>query len=119
MSTLLLVCAACAGALGGFLALSLAMDRHHEDAYGRGTTAGRRRPWLRAAGAALLVLSFCASLGLKGPTQGWVLWFGMLTAAALATVGIASYAPRRAARIGIAAALLAVTCLPPGLLLAA
>ncbi|MDM0028092.1 DUF3325 domain-containing protein [Variovorax saccharolyticus] len=114
-----LVMSAGAGALGGFLSLCLAMDRHHEDAYGRGTTPGRRRPWLRAAGAAMLVLSLGASLGLQGPTRGWVLWFGMLTAAALAAAGIASYAPRRAARIGMAAALLAVACLAPGLLIAA
>ena len=64
---------------------------------------------------ALLLLSLSASLGLQGPTQGWVLWLGMMTAAALAVVGIASYAPRRATRIGMAAALLAVLSLPPGL----
>lgn len=119
MSALLLGCAAFAGALGGFLALSLAMDRHHEDAYGRGSTPGRRRPWLRAGGTALLLLSLAASLRLQGSTQGWVLWFGMLTAAALTVVGIASYGPQRAARIGAGAALLAVLGLPPGLWTAA
>jgi len=116
MTPLLLGCAAFAGALAGFLALSLAMDRHHEDAYGRGTTPGRRRPWLRAAGTALLLLSLGASLGLQGATQGWVLWFGVLTAAALQVVGIVGYAPRQAARIGLCAALLAVASLLPGLL---
>ncbi|MDM0035048.1 DUF3325 family protein [Variovorax sp. J22P271] len=116
MNTLLLVCAAFAGALAGFLALGLAMDRHHEDAYGRGSTPGRRRPWLRAAGAALLLLSLWASLGLQGSTQGWVLWFGVLTAAALAAAGILASRPQRAAAIGVGASLLALASLPPGLL---
>lgn len=116
MNTLLLGCTAFAGALAGFLALALSMDRHHEDAYGRGTTPGRRRPWLQAAGTALLLLSLCASLGLQGRTQGWVLWFGVLTAAALAVAGILALRPQRAAGMGVGAALLALASLPPGLL---
>ena len=38
------------GAFAGFTALSLAMDRHHEDSFGRGREPGARRPWLRLGG---------------------------------------------------------------------
>ena len=44
-------------AFSGFAALSLAMDRHHEDSYGRGSSPGARRPWLRGAGTLALLLS--------------------------------------------------------------
>ena len=32
-------------AFGGFVALSLAMDRHHEQVFGRGADLPRRRRW--------------------------------------------------------------------------
>lgn len=83
-------------ALAGFGALGLALDRHWQGRYGRGTTPGRRRPWLRLGGGAGLLLSLLACLRLNGPTQGWVLWCGMLTAGALAVSVLLSYAPRRA-----------------------
>jgi hypothetical protein len=90
-------------AFSGFAALSLAMDRHHEDSYGRGSSPGARRPWLRVAGTLGLLLSLLASLAIKGPTQGWVLWLGVLTAGALVLVGVLSYAPRRAALLAAVA----------------
>ena len=90
-------------AFSGFAALGLAMDRHHEDSYGRGSSPGLRRPWLRGAGTLGLLLSLAACLAVQGPTQGWVLWLGVLTAGALAVVGVLSYAPRRAARLAAAA----------------
>ncbi len=94
-------------AFSGFAALGLAMDRHHEDSYGRGKSPGTRRPWLRGAGTLGLLLSLAACLVLKGPTQGWVLWLGVLTAGALVVVGVLSYAPRRAAPLAAATGVLA------------
>jgi hypothetical protein len=90
-------------AFSGFAALGLAMDRHHEDSYGRGTSPGARRPWLRAAGTLGLLLSLLACLAIQGPTQGWVLWLGVLTAGALVLVGVLSYAPRRVALLAMVA----------------
>lgn len=87
-------------AFSGFTALGLAMDRHHEDSYGRGSSPGPRRPWLRGAGALGLLLSLAACLAIKGPAQGWVLWLGVLTAGALGVVGVLSYASRHAAPLG-------------------
>jgi hypothetical protein len=64
-----------------------------------------------------LLLSLATCLTLKGPTQGWVLWLGMLTAGALTVVGMLSYAPRRAATLAasasIAAGLAALTAFLP------
>ncbi|WP_341918772.1 DUF3325 domain-containing protein [Polaromonas sp. YR568] len=94
-------------AFSGFTALGLAMDRHHEDSYGRGKSPGTRRPWLRGAGALGLLLSLLACLTLKGPTQGWVLWAGMLTGGALVVVLLLSFFPRQAARTAAAAVALA------------
>ncbi|MBB3181774.1 DUF3325 domain-containing protein [Variovorax sp. Sphag1AA] len=110
MSTLLLSCAAFIGALSGFLALSLAMDRHHEDAYGRGSTPGGRRPWLRGVGIVLLLASLATSLTLEGRNQGWVLWAGVLTCAALTVAVILCYWPERAFCIGALGALTSVGC---------
>lgn len=94
-------------AFSGFTALGLAMDRHHEDSCGRGTSPGTRRPWLHGAGALGLLLSLLACLTLKGPTQGWVLWAGMLTGSALAVVLMLGFFPRQAARTAAAAGALA------------
>lgn len=88
--------ASCVAAFGGFTALALAMDRHFEDLFGRGKTlSGTRRNGLRAAGAAALVLSLQASLASHGSAQGWVVWLGILTAAALAVVLLLSYGLRK------------------------
>ena len=99
-------------AFSGFAALSLAMDRHHEDSYGRGKSPGARRPWLRSAGTLALLLSLAACLAIQGPTQGWVLWLGVLTAGALVLVAVLSYVPRRAASLAaVAGVLAAITAL--------
>ncbi|QRF61723.1 DUF3325 family protein [Variovorax paradoxus] len=116
MTQALSILAAFAAALGGFIALSLAMDRHHEDAFGRGRSPGRWRRPLQGAGSALLLLSLAACLAAQGAVIGWVLWFGALTAAALCTVLVASYAAKHAAAIGVAAASLAMPCLALALL---
>ncbi|QOF78108.1 DUF3325 domain-containing protein [Variovorax sp. 38R] len=118
MSTFALVCALFASALGGFVTLSLAMDRHYEDAHGRGRTPGPSRPWQQLGGAVLLLLSLVAALRLRGPAMGWVLWLGALTAAALVVVGLVSYRPAWARRIGAVASVLGVaTAAVYGLLL--
>jgi hypothetical protein len=105
LGNLSMALAAFCGAFAGFTALSLAMDRHHEDSFGR--EPGLRRPWLRLGGVLGLSVSCAASLALRGATQGWVLWIGMLTAGALAVVLMLTYAPRRIAIAGLVAGCLA------------
>jgi hypothetical protein len=108
-----------AASLAGFCALSLAMDRHSEDVFGRGSTPGAWRRWLQLGGTALLCLSLGASLQAGGASIGWVLWLGALTAAALATVGLLGCAPQRFHWIASAAAAAALCGLLLYLLLAA
>lgn len=105
--------------LAGFCALSLAMDRHSEDVFGRGSTPGPWRRWLQLGGALLLCLSLGASLQAAGSALGWVLWFGALTATALTTVGLLGYAASRFHWIASAAAAAALSGLLLCLLLAA
>lgn len=114
MSQGLLAAAALAAAFSGFSALGLTMERHHEDSFGRGRAPGTHRPWLRWAGSVGLLVSLAASLALAGPAQGWVLWCGVLTAAALAVVLVFSYAPRRASPLAIACAWMALLCCAAG-----
>lgn len=100
MTALLDIGALCA-ALAGFIALSLAMDRHWAQLRGRGAApakAQRRR--LRGAGAAGLLASLLACLAARGGAQGWVDWAGVLTAAAMAVVLLLTYGPRRLALLG-------------------
>lgn len=91
----LLVYAALAAALAGFAGLSLAIDRHWQALYGRGSSPGAKTRWLQGCGSAGLLLSLAASLALKGATQGWVLWLGALTAGAAAVVLTLTYQARR------------------------
>jgi len=104
----LLIALVFAASLAGFCALSLAMDRHSEDVYGRGSTPGPWRRWLQLGGTVLLCLSLGASLQAAGSSIGWVLWLGALTAAAQATVALLGLAPRRFPWIGSIAAAFAV-----------
>jgi hypothetical protein len=95
MNTFLVAATAYCTALFGFAELSLAIDRHHEDSFGRGSSPGTQRPWMRARGAAGLLLSLWASLLVAGGAQGWVLWFGVMTAAAVPLLLVLTYAPKR------------------------
>ena len=111
MNAAILTAASFAAAVGGFFALSLAIDRHYEDSFGRGREPGRRRPWMRAAGAFALLVSLLVCCHLRGAAQGWVLWFGTLTAGAWVVVLVMSYAPRRATGLAVAAGVLALAAL--------
>lgn len=107
-----------ASALAGFASLSLAMDRHHEDCHGRGHTPGHaKRRGLQIGGTLALLVSLWASLVVEGRAQGWVLWLGALTVAALATVLTLSFAPRALVRLQVVAAGLSVVGLLAGLAL--
>ncbi len=104
----LLIATVFAASLAGFCALGLAMDRHSEDVFGRGSTPGPWRRWLQLGGSVALCLSLAASLRAAGHSIGWVLWLGALTAAAQTVVGLLSYAPRRFHWVALAAAAIAL-----------
>lgn len=96
--------AALTSALGGFTALSLAMDRHWEGLHGRGNVpSDSTRRKLRWSGSGGLLVSLLVCLFVWGASQGWVAWAGMLTAAAIGLVLVLSYAGRAIVRVGWAA----------------
>ncbi len=90
-------------AYAGFTALSLAMERHHEQAHGhRRIPAGRRR-LLRIAGWGLVAASPAPCIALAGWGDGSVLWCGLLTAALLPLALLLAYAPRVVATSAVVA----------------
>jgi hypothetical protein len=81
-------------ALPAFAALSLAMERHHEQVCG--APVSRRSPWgWRAVGVVLLVASLAVCLHTWGTSVAIAAWLGLLTLAALPVVLVITYAARR------------------------
>ncbi len=109
MNTSLLCAAVLAWCFAGMTALSLAMDRHHEQLTGRAEPPAHQRRLLRMAGTALLAAPIWPCIGTWGVGVGLTAWFGWLTAAAMAVAWTLPYRPRWTA----VAALLAA---PAGLL---
>ncbi len=104
---------ALAAALAAFVALGLAMDRHYQDSFGRGTSPAGKRRWLQAGGTLGLLLSWGVCRGLRGGGQGTVLWCGLLTFSAVLVSLVLSFAPRHAVKVlmgatGVAAIALAI-----------
>ena len=97
---------------GAFTALSLAMDRHQRDVFGRRLPPGPTRA-LRILGWAALPASLTPCILAQGWAIGPVLWCGLLSLAAGLLVLLISYAPRAVPPLGallpaLAAALLAL-----------
>ncbi|MEN7529475.1 MULTISPECIES: DUF3325 domain-containing protein [unclassified Cupriavidus] len=111
---------ACVAGLGfavaGFTWLATAMDRHHADMFGRGTSpepARARR--LRWQGAFALALALAACVLAEGWAFGVVYWGGLLTLGALTVAGTFSWAPHaspRVARTAVIVGVLATTLSP-------
>jgi multisubunit Na+/H+ antiporter MnhB subunit len=80
--------------LAGFVALCLAMDRHHLALLGARPTSGRR--WL-LRGLGLLGLAVSAATAIRGwgLTNGIVGWLGLLTLAAAIVLLTLAYRPAR------------------------
>lgn len=76
--------AAFLAALGGFAALALAMGRRHQTLLARAPSR-RGAMALRLTGWLLLGASLTASLRWLGSPVGFVVWIGILNAAALLT----------------------------------
>lgn len=93
---------AAALALPAFTALSLAMERHQEQVFGRTLPAHASVGW-RLAGIALLSLSLAACLA-----SGWsgavaaTAWLGVLTMGAILTGWLLTYIPRQLLRLAAA-----------------
>ena len=83
---------ACAHA--GFVALCLAMERHHEQALGQRRIPPGRQRLLAGGGWLLLAASLVPVVATLGWGLGTVAWCGLLTAAALPVVVVLSWRPR-------------------------
>lgn len=86
-------------ALPAFIALSLAMDRHQDQVFGRALPVNTTVAW-HLTGVALLGLSLASCLA-----SGWsgavavTAWVGLLTLAAMVTGWTLAYAPRHLLRL--------------------
>ena len=99
-------------AYAGFLALALAMDRHHEQIFARRPSARTSR-LLGWAGWLVLGLSLPPAVMAWGWAIGLPAWLGLLTLAAAVLLLLLPHAPRAALRLGPAA----LVCAPlPALL---
>jgi hypothetical protein len=94
----------------GLTGLCLAMGRHHQKVLQRQIAKGRALGF-RAAGWALLTLSLVACVIGWGASVGVVVWFGVLSAAALIIIVLLPYAPLVIARAGASAAAVGVVTL--------
>ncbi len=91
----------------GMAGLSLAMDRHHAQVWGRDARPAAR--WgLRGIGSLLLATAVLPCVWGWGGSVGAVLWLGFLSAGALLVVGWLSLAPRGAAGVAVVAGLTGV-----------
>ncbi|MYM80938.1 DUF3325 family protein [Duganella sp. FT50W] len=92
----------------GMAALSLAIDRHHRQAYGDDAPV-RKRHLLRTAGTAMLALAIAPCVALWSAGAGFVAWAGMLTVGALLAAVMLPYWPRRVAPLAASAGALSLT----------
>lgn len=83
-------------ACAGMALLCLAMDRHHQQVWGR-EPSPRLRLGLRASAALLLALALLPCVAAWSATVGIVLWLGFLSAGVLPLVFLLPYAPRATA----------------------
>lgn len=76
----------------GMAALCLSMDRHHRQVWHR--TAPARQRWLHIVGWILLAIAIWPCVRAWGSSVGVVVWFGLLSAAALVLVFLLPYRPK-------------------------
>lgn len=99
-------------ACAGMAFLCLAMERHHQQVWGREPSRGQRLG-LRGGGALLLSLALLPCVAAWSATVGVVLWLGFLSAGALPLVFALPYAPRATAWSALLLAPLALAGLTP------
>ncbi|MGK5020123.1 DUF3325 domain-containing protein [Janthinobacterium sp. LB2P10] len=94
----------------GMASLSLAMDRHHGQVWGRDAAPKVRRV-LQLTGALLLALAIWPCVAGWSATVGLVAWLGCIGAGALLVALLLPYAPRLLLRSSLLAAVAALAAL--------
>lgn len=74
--------------------LSMAMERHHEQIWGKAVLAATRVWVLRAIGWGLMLLAAVLAVRLQGATIGLTYWLMEISLAAVCIGLLLSYAPR-------------------------
>lgn len=96
----------------GFAALCLAMERHHQDVYGRKPVPAPRLRRLRVLGWVVLTLAFALAVGIADWNIGPVLLLGALTVSGGVLVyGLLPYRPQWVVPAAVALPLLALALL--------
>lgn len=80
--------------VAGMATLSMAMERHHEQIWGKAKLTLRRVWTLRALGWLLLVLAAVLAVRLQGASIGLTLWMMEIGLAAICVGLLLSYVPR-------------------------
>ena len=91
----------------GMASLSLAMDRHHGQVWGRDAAPHVRRA-LQLAGTVLLALAIWPCVAGWSASVGVVAWLGFIGAGALLVALLLPYAPRLLLRSSLLAAVAAL-----------
>ena len=94
-------------AYAGMASLSLAMDRHHGQVFGRDAAPSVRRA-LQLAGSVLLALAIWPCVAGWSATVGVVAWLGFLSSGALGVALLLPYAPKLLFRSSLLAAVAAL-----------
>lgn len=81
-------------AYSGFAALCLAMDRHHEQVFGRRGIPSWLRRMLTVVGYLLLAAALAPLAGAEGWGMALLIWLGLLTASAIFLALLLCYRPR-------------------------
>ena len=95
-------------AYAGFAAVCLALDRHYRQVWGR-PPARCTATLLRVVGYPLLGLAAVPCVAALGGATGFVMWLGVLSAAALPLIFLLPFAPRAAALLAVVAPAVAVS----------
>lgn len=92
-----------------FAALSMGMDKHHEQVHGRELLPAHAWPW-RSVGSALLLLALLWSLRSWGTSVAIAAWIGALTFAALCVGLLLTYAPQHLRNVALGCGALSALC---------
>ncbi|MEO7470065.1 MAG: DUF3325 domain-containing protein [Sphingobium limneticum] len=90
-----------------FVALALAMDRHHGQVL-NSRPSPRFRRFLRSGGWALIMLSAAPCIAASGWSIGLTWWLGILTAAAMPVLLLLTYRPKTLPTLAAACPLVAL-----------
>lgn len=87
----------------GFILLSLSMTRHHRQLWPQVMLSKARTIGFRVGGYGSLAASLYCCMQSEGAAVGSVLWFGLLTAAALMQSMLLTYRPHWIVAVGTTA----------------